>query len=354
MISVNVYDPAVKLQKKINAHQDMQRINDLVRFNYCDIDEILFHTYKNGLKIVLLVIDFTSAVQMEYIKKLCDIAEAKVIVASSVTAYPLVRSAFKAGVYDYLDYNSLENTLYNSFKVILEEEGELFLPAEIREKMKSISKHIFDGGNNLSEYVENIVDNIFAKWGDDDMARQQIIESLKIESYKYFVASKPWLEKFIYRGNYIKDIGFECMDKQSVYAMLYHYYFAVNVLFQKYNVIDVDVTIYTIGKEIIKQVDSKITLESVSNEIFLNKSYISHIFKTKSGVSFNDFVLDVKIDRAKVLLQYPNITINQISDTLAFCNSAYFAMIFKRMVGKTPTQYKNEMCRIFSNKRVSI
>lgn len=350
MINVSVYDPTRKLQKKMTNRQDMQRVTDLVKFDLYEIDEILFLTYKNDLKIVILVVDFTSLVHMDYIQKLCDISESKIIVISNTTTYSLVRSAFLAGVYDYLDYNTIEYTLYNSLQSILKQQSKLFFPTEIREKMKSISKHIFDGGNNLAEYVENIVDNIFTKWGDDDMARQQIIESLKIESYKYFVASKPWLEKFIYRGNYIKEIGFECMDKQSVYAMLYHYYFAVNILFKKYNVIDVDVTIYTIGKEIIKQVDSKITLESISNAIFLNKSYISHIFKTKTGVSFNDFVLDVKIDRAKVLLQYPNMTVNQISDTLAFCNSAYFAMIFKRLVGKTPTQYKDEIRGLFSNK----
>ena len=155
------------------------------------------------------------------------------------------------------------------------------------------------------------------------------------------MCKKPWLEKFIYRNDYIKEIGFNIKTREETEAELCRYYDEVNILFKKYNVIDANKTVYTIGKSIIKQVDRKITLESIANDVYLNKTYVSYIFKKITGISINDFILEVKTDRAKTLLHYPNMSVSEIADILYFCNGGYFTKIFKDHTNMTPTQYRD-------------
>lgn len=261
--------------------------------------------------------------------------------------YRDVRNAFVMGAYDYIIYNEkLENALGETFIRMTGTRHDAYFNEKIYDKMHILARHIFDGGSHVELLIGDIVDTVYSDWEGNEIACQQVIERMKLESYKHFVRKKPWLEKFIYRGDYIRDIGFEIKGRIETEKELCVYYSDVDNLFKKYNVIDINKTVYTIGKSVIHQVDNKVTLESVAADVFLNKTYVSHIFKEMTGISFNDFVLEVKIDRAKTLLHYPDITVNYIAELLCFCNAGYFGSLFKKNTGLTPTEYRNMLKNI--------
>lgn len=83
-----------------------------------------------------------------------------------------------------------------------------------------------------------------------------------------------------------------------------------------------------------------ITLSSLEEAFFFNASYISRVFKQKTGKNYSDYLLGIRLEHAKELLRSSNHSIAYISDTTGFGNSKYFSKIFKEKVGMQPIQYR--------------
>lgn len=341
VLNIAVYDMSESIFKKISSlsfwHQ-FKGIEFLGNKTQVQLEELLIN---RDVDVILAVTGQHSFSQFDFIRNvLSNYPDFPVIIISPDDRYEYVRNAFLMGVFDYLTIDNLEKTLCQSIVKIVGRRRNAYFTDKIYDKVILLARHIFDGGNNVNQLVHNIVENIYSDWQDDTITCQQVVEKVKQESYKHFIRKKPWLEKFIYRGDYIRDIGFEIKEKNEIEQELCRYYSEVNILFKKYNVIDVNKTIYTIGKSVIRQVDNKVTLESVANDVYLNKTYVSHIFKEMTGIRFNDFVNEVKIDRAKTLLHYPDLSISEIAEMLCFCNTGYFSSQFRTHTGVSPSEYR--------------
>ena len=93
-------------------------------------------------------------------------------------------------------------------------------------------------------------------------------------------------------------------------------------------------------KEILdRHIEEGISLEELSGQVFLSVSQIIRIFKKNFGVTPYDYILDKKIETAKILLKNSALNIRQISDRLNFSDEHYFSNFFKRKVGVRPKEY---------------
>lgn len=101
-----------------------------------------------------------------------------------------------------------------------------------------------------------------------------------------------------------------------------------------------DILVEQIKRYLASHLQENITLKVLENEFFFNASYISRIFKRKTGENYNEYLLKLRIERAKELLVTTNRSIIQISDATGFGNSKYFSRIFKSMTGMTPVNYR--------------
>ena len=81
-------------------------------------------------------------------------------------------------------------------------------------------------------------------------------------------------------------------------------------------------------------------LEDVSNAIFISKYHICHLFKTNLDITFNNYLLKIKLKEAKKLLASTNKTITEITQLCNFTNSSYFCYVFRRNIGISPSQYR--------------
>lgn len=84
-----------------------------------------------------------------------------------------------------------------------------------------------------------------------------------------------------------------------------------------------------------------ISLESVSNALFLNKHYISHIFSDKIGVPFNTFINSHRIFKVCDLLKSTDMDILDIAYECGFHNQGTFNKVFKQHIGMSPSEYRN-------------
>ena len=88
-----------------------------------------------------------------------------------------------------------------------------------------------------------------------------------------------------------------------------------------------------------------ITLSSLEEAFFFNASYISRVFKQKTGKNYSDYLLGIRLEHAKELLRDSHHSIAYISDVTGFGNSKYFSKIFKEKVGMQPVQYRRASAR---------
>ena len=84
----------------------------------------------------------------------------------------------------------------------------------------------------------------------------------------------------------------------------------------------------------------KLSLDSLSEIFFINKFYLSRIFKEQFGVTINNYLLQVRITHAKQLLRFSDLNIEKISQECGMNDANYFARAFKKIEGVTPGEYR--------------
>lgn len=89
-----------------------------------------------------------------------------------------------------------------------------------------------------------------------------------------------------------------------------------------------------------------IRAEDIAKELFISRPYLSSKFHEDTGKTLTDFILGEKTEEAKRLLRYTDKTITAISSYLGFSSQGHFTRVFKKYVGKTPAEYREQHGKI--------
>lgn len=82
-------------------------------------------------------------------------------------------------------------------------------------------------------------------------------------------------------------------------------------------------------------------LSSLAGLVYLTPTYLSKLFKQETGMTITDYLIEIRIKRAKQLLaDSSNLKIHEVGHEVGYPDPAYFNKLFKRMVGVTPNEYK--------------
>jgi AraC-like DNA-binding protein len=88
---------------------------------------------------------------------------------------------------------------------------------------------------------------------------------------------------------------------------------------------------------------SSLSLNVLAEHFYLNKSYLSRIFKEISGFNVNEYINIIKIQRAKDLLITTQDSISEIAQHLGYTSLTYFERMFKQYTDITPLRYRKKM-----------
>ena len=83
-------------------------------------------------------------------------------------------------------------------------------------------------------------------------------------------------------------------------------------------------------------------LELLAKELSTSKTEIIRQFKKSYNVTPYQYLLKIKLDQAKIMLENETHSIVEIAEHLAFNNPYHFSEIFKEKVGLTPTEYRKK------------
>ncbi len=91
---------------------------------------------------------------------------------------------------------------------------------------------------------------------------------------------------------------------------------------------------------LIENLHEPIKVEHIASELKLNTNYIHKIYKQKMGRTILEELIELRLSKAKELLELSDYSIMQISILCGFSSSQYFSYVFKRNTGLTPVQYR--------------
>lgn len=100
--------------------------------------------------------------------------------------------------------------------------------------------------------------------------------------------------------------------------------------------------IVTQAKEYIKQhYTENINMQKLAEDLYVSSNYLSSLFKKVTGQTLKDYMIHLRIEKAKHLLRNTNAQIAEIACETGYDNEQYFSRIFKKKTDMTPSQYRN-------------
>lgn len=96
--------------------------------------------------------------------------------------------------------------------------------------------------------------------------------------------------------------------------------------------------------DFLRERHSDVSVDEIAKKFNFSKSYISHMFKKKSGRTLKEYCNILKINDAKVLLESSDMSVTEVAQMSGFNNFSYFIKVFKGMTGMTPLKWRAQ-CR---------
>lgn len=89
----------------------------------------------------------------------------------------------------------------------------------------------------------------------------------------------------------------------------------------------------------------RITIKALADYLNLSESYLSKLFHKEMGLPISQYIIDLKIEKAKNLLQYSEYNIIDIANYLSFSSQSHFIQVFQKKTGLTPHKYRTKNFR---------
>jgi len=93
------------------------------------------------------------------------------------------------------------------------------------------------------------------------------------------------------------------------------------------------------------------SLDELSNHFFVNKYYLSRIFKEITGFTIKEYINIQRIQQAQKLLSDSDYNISEIAELLGYENPSYFEKVFKKYTETTPLKYKKKLIQLKQERR---
>ena len=84
-----------------------------------------------------------------------------------------------------------------------------------------------------------------------------------------------------------------------------------------------------------------LTLEDICKRAMMSKTYFCYLFKLQTHKTFIEYLLDLRIESSKKLLETTDLSITRIGEEVGFQSSPHFTRTFRKLTGLTPREYRS-------------
>lgn len=89
-----------------------------------------------------------------------------------------------------------------------------------------------------------------------------------------------------------------------------------------------------------------ISVEDVADYVGIDRTHLYRLFIKNTGVSPSKFLTDIRLKKAVALMEYDNLSINEIAVSAGFYDLSHFSRIFHNIFGMSPGAYRKEKFKI--------
>jgi len=238
----------------------------------------------------------------------------------------------------YIKKKKLEKEKVKKLENELEEKVEIFYSPEDVEKIIKLFK---DVDVKVVEVSSNLVETIGAAVDYYPLKTAYVLKRITFTLIESLKEIYPWLQKLILISKY-SDIDFTAISKfsdmKTTFLKIIRELITTISKFQFGS--EMNSMIRNICKIVLDHIDTEVSVKIIADEMFLNQSYLSTLYKEKTGKSLVEYITMVKMERAKILFHDSSIKNYEIANKLGYKDVEYFGKLFKKYTGMTPSKFK--------------
>lgn len=206
----------------------------------------------------------------------------------------------------------------------------------LKQKYKLLMETINDGD---FDELDNLVDNIFFEFRNlpIEQVRQLLINMFSLLSSKFMKMSSELWVAMNEKVDYQKVLDIENRDtlKHTCKDLLKA---TIEIVKKKQN--DVSKSIVEKAVRYMKKhYGEEISLESIADRYFLNPTYFSRLFKQYTGTTFMDYLIELRMEKAKELIALGKYKVYEVSQMVGYRSDKYFFRVFKHYTKQSPSEY---------------
>jgi two-component system response regulator YesN len=191
----------------------------------------------------------------------------------------------------------------------------------------------------INQYLKKIKDAAFFSLRDAARALDELIIMMDDIALEY---GAPIDNARNYRNHLrVGQVELDYLTFEDFSALLIclmeHFYNQINSYIKSGK----DFNVYEIKDYIDRNYHEEIKISFFSDKYYLSRVYLMKLFKREFGFGIYEYVLKVRMNRAKELLGDPSIKILNISQMLGYNDHNYFSKAFKNYFGIAPTDYRS-------------
>ncbi|MCQ6558401.1 response regulator [Paenibacillus mendelii] len=97
-----------------------------------------------------------------------------------------------------------------------------------------------------------------------------------------------------------------------------------------------------INRYIREGISGDLSLTALAELVFLNPAYLSVLYKQTTGQNISEYIISVRLEKAKELLQDSQYKIHEVAAAIGFDNAGYFTRFFRKNAGIGPQEYRDQ------------
>ncbi len=278
-----------------------------------------------------------------------------VVFLSEFCEFHYAREGIVLGAFDYLVKPATEESLADLLKrassfLLSRPSGSRSTDSFVDENFDRLYPFTEEASivNQLSENdpmtilsFKTTLDNLYILLEDNIIKADIIIKKLYHNIIKNIYEKFPWLKQYI-NPVFFNEIDFLRDGDDNAYKSLYcrKLDYLANVL-KKLHPITSDPNLRDICEYLLSNPEKDLKLKLISEQFFLNNTYLSSTFSTKLGIRYNDFVTLIKMTHAEYLIRSENLKPYEVGYQLGYKDINYFLKQFKAIHGQSAAKFRN-------------
>ncbi len=283
-----------------------------------------------------------------------------IVLLSDYEDFSFAKQGIRFGAFDYLgkppEYGSMRDLLRRAEEFLLKKKNEDELIKSLSEKLEEKLEDSFPSAEleqmieaaltkklDIEKDIERLSFAVAALFGNDPVKVGTAFKKSMSELITQLKIHHEWIVKFIdinkYKGQDFVRKDDAHPSPESVFKE------AVSGLYNEIKRLGYGNSEEQIENRIcryvLENVDNDVSIEGISRAIFMNRKYISEVFRQKTGELLIDYITRVKMARAARLLCESSRKTYEIALQLGYKDTEYFSKLFKKHMGITPSEYRN-------------